>query len=70
MDAQADETDISNHIRSANGRPPLDHLPFDKSNISSGAEDFPIYLTRGTEKNFDFNFNFRPPKIKWKGVEN
>ena len=56
---QTDEADISNHIRSANGRkisPRLTSLthPHEQKIVT-------IYITRGTKKIID-PFNFRPPK--------
>ena len=56
---QTDEADISNHIRSANGRkisPLLTSLahPHEQKIVT-------IYITRGTKKIFD-PFSFCPPK--------
>ena len=58
---QTDEADISNHIRSANGRkvsksPRLTSLthPHEQKIVT-------IYIIRKTKKIFD-PFNFRPPK--------
>ena len=56
---QTDEADISNHIRSGNGRkisPCLTSLthPHEQKIVT-------IYTTRGTKKDFDL-LNFRPPK--------